>query len=72
MSPLARRSTSRPDGNLWFSDNGASAIGRITTISSITLFPVSGSTPEYITEGPNGNLGFTDRAISKIGRITTS
>ncbi len=63
--------TAGPDGNLWFTDNGASAIGRITPSGSITLFPVPGSTPEYITAGADGNLWFTDRASSKIGRITT-
>src|SRR5258708_17752100 len=63
--------TAGPDGNLWFTDNGASAIGRITPSGSISLFPVPGSTPEYITAGADGNLWFTDRASSKIGRVTT-
>src|SRR5712691_6897428 len=52
--------TAGPDGNLWFTDYGQIAIGRITTSGAITEFPIpQGSQPEGITLGPDGNLWFT-------------
>lgn len=69
--------TTGPDGNLWFTEGPAGAIGRITTDGVVTEFPLP--TPDYappnIVAGPDGNLWFTEQALhthaGKIGRITT-
>src|SRR5437667_299854 len=65
-----------PDGNLWFTETGANAIGRITPAGVITEFPIptANSSPWAITAGPDGNLWFTmplgpGRGL---GQITTS
>ena len=65
--------TSGPDGNLWFTDTGNHAIGRITTGGVVTEFTQglpANVTPNIITAGPDGNLWFTENGISAIGRIT--
>jgi streptogramin lyase len=51
-----------PDGNVWFAVPGAaSAIGRITTGGSVTLFSQGlSSQPNAITGGPDGNVWFTE------------
>ena len=64
-----------PDGNLWFTDPGKSAIGRITPGGTITEFTTGlnpGSVPIGIAAGPDGNLWFTDGSTTTpaIGRIT--
>jgi len=73
------RIASGPDGNLWFTDQGTRAIGRITTSGTITEFSIAsnggnaGSVPRQIRVGADGNLWFTDvGSIPAIGRITTS
>jgi len=62
-----------PDGALWFAENTANKIGRITTGGVITEFlvPTAASAPFDITSGPDGSLWFTERAGNRIGRITT-
>jgi streptogramin lyase len=65
--------TTGPDGNLWFTDLGTNAIGRITPAGVITEFPLAAaSDPGGITTGPDGNLWFTELGPNKIGRITTA
>ena len=66
--------TSGPDGNLWFTEQAANKIARITTNGAITEFivPTPGSEPFAITSGPDGNLWFTEASGNKIGRITTN
>jgi streptogramin lyase len=69
-----------PDGNLWFTDPGANAIGRITPQGQITEFSQGLSTwiptapgpygPLAIAAGPDGNLWFTEPYRALIGRIT--
>lgn len=62
-----------PDGNLWFTEQGASKIGRITTAGVITEFPLpAGTGPTRITSGPDGNLWFSESARAFIGRLTTA
>ena len=64
---------SGPDGNLWFTVQGArSYIGRITPVGSISLFPVPTPLgyPAGITAGPDGNLWFTETQGNKIGRLS--
>src|SRR6478736_5386105 len=62
-----------PDGNLWFTENHASKIGRITPAGAISEFnlPTGGGDPYDIVTGPDGALWFTERSANKIGRITT-
>ena len=65
-----------PDGALWFTEENAHAIGRITTSGTITEFqlqtPFAG--PSEITAGPDGALWFTEFGANppRIGRITTA
>jgi streptogramin lyase len=74
------------DGNLWFTENGAGKIGRMTPSGAVTSFalpqipPPAGSPagtaattphPTDITAGPDGALGFTG-IPGEIGRITTT
>jgi len=66
--------TAGPDGNVWFTENNASKIGKITPDGTITEFsiPTASSEPLGITEGPDGNLWFTEGFGNNIGRITTA
>src|SRR5437870_2030675 len=65
--------TAGPDGSLWFAEEGAAKIGRITPAGVITEFPLTPrSAPRSITAGPDGNLWFTESAVNKVGRITPS
>jgi virginiamycin B lyase len=60
-----------PDGDIWFSDQGTTAIGKIAPDGTITEYPVPmPAFPTDITAGPDGNLWFSDG--DKIGRITTA
>ena len=60
------------DGNLWFTEESANKIGRITTKGKIAEFsvPTGGSKPEYIAKSSGGNLYFSEAAANKLGRIT--
>ena len=65
------------DGALWFTEQGANSIGRITTAGVITNhFPVptQNALLRDIAAGADGNLWFTESgaAIDQIGRITTA
>lgn len=62
-----------PDGNLWFTDDVHSLIGRVTPNGKYSLF-TSGLTrwhsgPQYIAVGPDGALWFTE-IRDRIGRVT--
>src|SRR6266700_1219151 len=76
--PTARSSpsgiTAGPDGNLWFTENGSTQIGRISPSGTITEFPVptAGSQPLGIAAGPSGNLWFTEGLGNQIGRLSPS
>ena len=57
-----------PDGNLWFTDNGAGQIGTINpTTHAITEYPIpyTNTNPYGITAGPDGNLWFADYARTR-------
>jgi streptogramin lyase len=64
------------DGALWFTEENAHKIGRITTGGTITEFqvPTVPSAPSEITAGPDGALWFTEIGANppKIGRVTTA
>jgi len=62
-------------GALWFTEEQANKIGKITTDGTITEFPLPTPGtfgPEGITAGPDGNVWFTERSANQIGRITPS
>jgi virginiamycin B lyase len=61
-----------PDGNLWFTELGANAIGRVTTAGLITEFPLPtpGSRPNAIVRGLDGAVWFTEEGGDRVGRIT--
>jgi streptogramin lyase len=63
-----------PDGNLWFAEQAANQIGRMTPAGVVTEFPIptAASWPETIAVGPDGNLWFTEQDGNQIGRITTA
>jgi streptogramin lyase len=63
-----------PDGNMWFTDENTSAIGRFSTTNfSVVEYatPTQNSLPYQITVGTDGALWFTELEGKKIGRITT-
>jgi len=64
-----------PDGNIWFTDQGAESIGTISA-SGVTEFPTGRSVghgnPNGIAALPGGNLWFTEFVSSEIGQITTA
>jgi streptogramin lyase len=61
------------DGNLWFTEYGNNALGRITPLGAVTEFSLAalqaGSQPQSITSGPGGLLYFAESAVGRIGRI---
>jgi len=59
-----------PGGNLWFTEERANKIGRITPSGKLTTFtdPTPHDAPTGITAGPDGNVWFT--GAGSIGRIT--
>ncbi|HTO77904.1 MAG TPA: S-layer homology domain-containing protein [Thermoanaerobaculia bacterium] len=67
--------TAGPDGNLWFVEQAADKIGRMTLSGTFTEFPVSvavsGASLFGITSGPDGNLWFSDLLSKKVGKIAT-
>jgi streptogramin lyase len=65
--------TTGPDGNIWFTDPGANAIGMINpTTHAISLFTVltANAGLQSIAAGPDGNLWFTEGGADKIGEIS--
>lgn len=82
-SMLSGSITTGPDGALWFTDGGASAIGRMTASGQATEWatPTRASEPgettlgnetHGITTGADGNLWFTEdhNGAGQIGRCT--
>ncbi|HEV3165438.1 MAG TPA: Ig-like domain-containing protein [Isosphaeraceae bacterium] len=65
--------TTGPDGNLWFTDNTTSKIGRITPQGAVTEWALPQYTsPGGIAAGSDGALWFTEENKNAIGRITTA
>jgi streptogramin lyase len=68
-SQIARGS----DGNLWFTEPGNNALGRITPAGGVTEFSLAGlqanSGPLGITSRPNGLLYFTESGVDRVGSI---
>jgi sugar lactone lactonase YvrE len=60
-------------GNMWFTDSGTPAIGRIAPNGTVTEFTSglpTGSNPYSIVAGPDGNMWFTDFRGVAIGKVT--
>jgi virginiamycin B lyase len=62
--------TAGADGNLWFLEQSAGKLARITTNGQVTEFGVALSIPFAITAGPDGNVWFVERFNQRIGRVT--
>jgi virginiamycin B lyase len=62
-----------PDGAMWFTENEANKIGRITLAGEITEFavPIPNGNPVSLTNAPDGALWFAHTG-GKIGRMTTA
>ena len=60
-----------PDGNLWFTEQNASNVARVTLDGVITEFRTpTFSFPLDITAGPDGNVWFSEGAVGQIAFIT--
>ena len=68
------------DGEMWFTDQGTTAIGRISPSGKVQMFPTptregnpigigGDANPFSITKGPDGAMWFTESAADRIGRI---
>lgn len=64
--------TAGPDGAIWFVDDGAGRVGRLTTAGAFSWIDVP--TPfafvAAICVGPDGNLWFTEASGNRIGRVS--
>ena len=63
-----------PDSALWFTENYADKIGRVTNSGMIGEYavPTAGAAPNGIATGPDGALWFAESKGNQIGRVTTS
>jgi streptogramin lyase len=62
--------TTGTDGNLWFVEQAASKIARMTVEGEITELDEPVDLPSHITTGPDGNIWFTEAVSQRIGKIT--
>jgi virginiamycin B lyase len=59
------------EGDLWFSEERAGAIGRMTPSGEFTVHRLpAGRRPSAIVLGAEGNLWFSERRGGRVGRIT--
>jgi virginiamycin B lyase len=73
-APMPRSVTAAPDGSIYFTDVGDSAIGRVLPDGEVTEFPVEtamglASSPNRIARGPEGKLWFTETGEMVIGSV---
>ncbi len=63
-----------PEGNLWFTENAANRLARITTNGVITEFPLPAAarSPAGIASGPDNRLWFCAAGSQQIGAMTTN
>jgi virginiamycin B lyase len=62
-----------PGGDIWFTDGGTPAIGRISPAGKLTEYTAglpAGARPFSIVPGPDGNMWFSDYRGVAIGRVT--
>jgi streptogramin lyase len=67
--------TQGSDGNMWFTDTGTNAIGKITPAGAIAEYtiPTPASGPRGITTvAADGSLWFTESTASQIGTLLTN
>ena len=66
--------TAGPDGAMWFCEDAAGKVGRITIVGATSEYPIPTSTGGcgIITAGPDGNLWFTEDLGGKIGKLTVA
>ncbi len=60
---------------MYFTDNGANAIGEITTAGAITgpfAIPTANANPQGIALGPDQNIWFCENNAAKIGHLNTT
>jgi len=60
------------DGNLWFTEQGSSKIGRLAPSGQLTEYatPTPNAVPTGIAAGPDGAVWFAEYGANKIGRIS--
>jgi virginiamycin B lyase len=64
--------TAGKDGNMWFTEGLAGAIGRISPQGAVSIFPIPNSDPAplAIAAASDGNLWFSEGNYALLGRIT--
>jgi streptogramin lyase len=61
------------DGNIWFTEPSASAIGKMTVSGIYTQYPCSPcNDPWFMTPGPDGNLWFVENNGAYVDKLTTA
>jgi streptogramin lyase len=63
-----------PDGNLWFTENGFSRIGQVTTAGVLkqeVTIPRPAALPDGIAVGLDANIWFTEAGGNRVGRVFT-
>ena len=61
------------DNNMWFTENGANKIGKISPGNGkVTeyIIPTPNASAYAIAAGPDGNIWFTENGADKIGKIS--
>ncbi len=67
-----------PDGNMWFTEDQANKVAKVTPSGTFTEYtvpvtaPVSNSFPSRIAAGPDGNMWVTSAITNKVFKVTTS
>jgi virginiamycin B lyase len=74
INAAAQDITTGPDGNLWFTETGGNAIGRMTLSGVTTEFvlPTATSYPQGLAVGPDGRIWFAEYLGPRVGAITTA
>ncbi len=62
--------TKGPDGNVWYTNDGSTKIGKVTPAGVVTEYsPGLAGNAFSITAGPDGNIWFTETGSEKVGYI---
>jgi streptogramin lyase len=64
--------TRAADGSVWFAEQGANKLGRISPTGVLTEYavPTPSAGPQQLTATPDGYVWFTERTGGKIGRVS--
>ena len=62
------------DGNIWFTEETANTIGRLTPAGAVTEFvvPTANANPLAICASPDGSVWFTEFNVRAVGRISAT